>query len=119
VAGDLPQVDPCFTTRTTADGRHVIAVAGELDLYTTPQLVAELEALTTAGPEIVLDLNEVSFVDSTALGAILLASRRLRQAGGELALACANPSTMKLLTMVGVDRVVRVYETADAALAPK
>jgi anti-sigma B factor antagonist len=119
VAGELPQVDPCFTSTTTADGRHVIAVAGELDLYTTPQLVAELETLTPQGPEIVLDLNEVSFVDSTALGAILLASRRLRQAGGTLALVCASPSTVKLLTLVGVDRVVPVYETTDAALAPK
>lgn len=116
MAGDLPQVDPCFTTRTTADGRHVIAVAGELDLYTTPQLVAELEALTTAGPEIVLDLNEVSFVDSTALGAILLGGRRLQASGGGMGLVSSNPTTTRLLTIVGIDRVVPIYETTERAL---
>ncbi len=95
---------------------YVLALQGELDLHSTPRLVAELEALTPDGPEIVLDLSEVSFIDSTALGAILLGARRLRQARGGMAIVSASPTTIKLLSLVGVDRVVPVYPSVDRAL---
>jgi anti-sigma B factor antagonist len=90
---DLPQLDAAITTLKAGENAYVVSVAGELDLYSTPQLVAELEALAPDGPELVLDLGAVTFIDSTGLGAILLNLRRLRAAGGDMAIVCANDTT--------------------------
>jgi anti-sigma B factor antagonist len=94
----------------------VVTVSGELDLYSAPQLSAELEAHAASASEVVLDLAGVSFMDSTALGAVLAAARRIRDAGGRLSLVAPVAETRKLLELVGVDRVLPVYETADGAL---
>jgi anti-sigma B factor antagonist len=115
-ADDLPQLDAAITTTKVGENAYVVATRGELDLYSTPQLVAQLDAVVADGPEVVLDLTEVGFMDSTALGAILLAARRLRAAGGALSLVSASPATTKLIEMVGIDRVVPVHETAERAL---
>jgi anti-sigma B factor antagonist len=115
-AGESPQLDASVTTAKLGDNAYTLTLKGELDLYSTPLLVAELEALTPDGPDVVLDLAAVTFLDSTALGAILLGVRRLRQAGGDMALVSSNPETTRLLSIVGVDRVVPVYETAERAL---
>jgi anti-sigma B factor antagonist len=116
-AENLPQLDASVATTRLEDGTHVLAVRGELDLYSTPQLTAELDAIAGERTNVVVDLSEVSFMDSTALGAILLASRRLRDAERRLALVSPVPGTTKLLTMVGIDRVVPVVESRDEALA--
>lgn len=113
---DLPKIDVGISTLESGDRAFVVAVDGELDLYSAPQLSAELEALAVGPVEVVLDLSGVGFIDSTALGAILAAARRLRSAGGRLAIVAATDATRKLLTLVGVDRVVPVYDTAEAAL---
>jgi anti-sigma B factor antagonist len=113
---DLPQLDATVATSRLDDGTHVLAVRGELDLYSTPQLTAELETIASERTNVVVDLTEVSFMDSTALGAILLASRRLRDANRRLALVSPVAATTKLLTMVGIDRVVPVVESRDDAL---
>ena len=115
-AEDLPQLDATVGTTRLDDGTHVLAVRGELDLYSTPQLTAELETIAGEPTNVVVDLAEVSFMDSTALGAILLASRRLRDANRRLALVSPVAATTKLLTMVGIDRVVPVVESRDEAL---
>jgi anti-sigma B factor antagonist len=115
-AGDLPQLDATVTTAKVGEDAYVIALQGELDLYSTPRLLAELEALVPDGPEIVLDLTGVTFIDSTALGAILLGARKLRQAGGGIAIVSPGATTTKLLSMVGIDRVVPVFDTNERAL---
>ncbi len=113
---ELAPLDAAITTVQAGERAYVVGVTGELDLYTAPRLLAELEALAPDGPEIVLDLSRVTFIDSTALGSILLNVRRLRDANGSMALVCASPTTKKLLTMVGVDRVVPVFDTSERAL---
>ena len=114
-ARDLPPIDLTVSTVQAGEHAYVVSVEGELDLYTTPQLTAELEAIVD-GLEVVLDLSGVTFLDSTALGAILLAARRLRDENGALAIVTAEASTKKLLEIVGVDRVVPVFDTPERAL---
>jgi len=113
---ELPKIDVSVTKVRTGDRAYLVSVDGELDLYSAPQLQAELEALAPDATDVVLDLTEVGFIDSTALGTTLASGGRLRDAGGRLALVAATPATRKLLGVVGVDRVVPVYDTSDAAL---
>ena len=113
---DLPKIEVAVTTVQAGERAYLVSVEGELDLYSAPRLQAELDALLPAATDVVLDLTDVGFVDSTALGTILASGRRIRDAGGRLALVAATPATRKLLGVVGVDRVIPIYDTTDAAL---
>jgi len=113
---ELPKIDVSVTKVRTGDRAYLVSVDGELDLYSAPQLQAELEALAPDANDVVLDLTEVGFIDSTALGTILASGRRLRDAADDELRRAATPATRKLLGVVGVDRVVPVYDTSDAAL---
>ena len=114
---ELSPVELAVAVTSPAERTYVVAVAGELDLYSTPRLATALEAISTDAPGVVLDLDGVGFLDSSGLGAILLAVRRLREAGGDMALVANAEATTKLLGMVGVDRVVPVFEATEQALA--
>jgi anti-sigma B factor antagonist len=113
---ELPQIEVGIATLETGDRAYLVSVEGELDLYSAPRLQAELDALAPDASDVVLDLSQVTFIDSTALGAILAAGRRLREADGRLALVAATDATRKLLALVGVDRVLPIYESSERAL---
>jgi anti-sigma B factor antagonist len=95
----------------------VLAVSGELDLATAPELREHLgAALDTGMTRIVVDLREVTFMDSIGLAAVLHARRRLR-AGGRLALAVAPDSYAQLvLEIAGMPRALAIFADRDAAI---
>ena len=104
------------STHAVGESAYVVSVEGDLDLYSSPLLLAELEALVSDAPDVVLDLSGSGFVDSTALGVIVGAGRRLREAGGRLALVCPVAEVRSTVELVGVDRVVPVYDDVERAL---
>ncbi len=89
---------------------------GELDAYTVPQF---RDVLASVGPaqRLLIDLSEVPFMDSAGLGALIGGIRRVREADGEVAVACNRPTLMRLLHTTGFDRIVPVTETVDEAVA--
>jgi anti-sigma B factor antagonist len=94
----------------------VVSLVGELDLYNAPALRAALLAECAAAPErLVVDLGGVEFVDSTALGVLIEARRRLGRDDGFL---LANPGmeTRRALQISGLDKHFGVHESVDAAL---
>jgi anti-sigma B factor antagonist len=99
---------------------HVIAVRGELDMNTAPELERKLdEALADSGASIVLDLSECEFIDSTGIALIVRAWQRLDGDGGEgrLALCCVNHQVRRLLEITGVEGSISIHDQRDAALA--
>jgi anti-sigma B factor antagonist len=103
------------TVRVGEGGRIVVA-RGELDYYAAPALRADLLAAVATGDVVVVDLLEVTFIDSTALGTLVGAAKRLRE-GRRLALACRDDNVRRTLELTGIDRVVPVFETVEAAFA--
>jgi anti-sigma B factor antagonist len=105
----------------SASERHgvsVLAVRGEVDVATSPQLHERLEAMAQEGTTMaVVDLTEVSFVDSTALGVLVTGAKRLREGGGDLRLVVTEPHIAKVFTITGLDEVFTIYPTAGAALS--
>lgn len=98
-------------------GAVVIRLGGELDLYNANILRASLlEVVVDAPHRIVLDLAEVEFIDSTALGALVEARASL-PAGRALLLAAPGNEARRALEVSGLDRHLPVYETVDEALA--
>ncbi len=104
-------------TRTDAE-RAVLELHGELDLSEAPVLAAELRELEHRGvAAIVLDLDDVSFLDSAGLRVILAARERARVAGGELALTAGTPQVRRLFEVAGVGDMLPALDTSHGTLA--
>lgn len=103
---------------STRQGRDctVVEVAGDLDMATAPELRECLLSVMDAGARsVVVDLAGVGFMDSSALGALVVAFKQLREHGGRLSLAAVQQPVRTVLAITSVDRVIEIYDTAQAA----
>ncbi len=97
---------------------HVIELGGEVDLYTAPEFKERLVELIESGKsKIVVDLSEATFIDSTTLGVLVGGVKRLRPAGGSLALVCSDQNITKIFEITGLDRVFPIYDARAEALS--
>ena len=104
-------------TESETEGTAVLAVQGEVDVSTAPELRERLLALAEAGRTVaVVDLSDVSFVDSTALGVLVSGVKRLRSAGGDLRLVVTQPRISKVFEITGLNDVFRIYLSAEEAV---
>jgi len=100
------------------DQTHVISLGGEIDLYTAPEFKERMVELIEAGKKnIVVDLSEATFIDSTTLGVLVGGVKRLRPSGGGLALVCTDQNISKIFEITGLDRVFSIQESREDALA--
>jgi anti-sigma B factor antagonist len=112
------EVEFDLVTRDVGDATFVVGLTGEVDLYTAPELKSELLRLVAEEPtRIVVDLSGATFVDSTTLGVLLGAVKRLRLIGGELVIVCADLNIRRILSITLLDRAFTIYDTLDDALA--
>ena len=94
----------------------VVKLAGELDLYNAPQVRNALAKACAESPErVVIDLSEVEFIDSTALGVLIEARRQLKNNKAFL-LAAPGLETRRALEISGLDRHFNVYDSVEEAL---
>ncbi|HLN16702.1 MAG TPA: STAS domain-containing protein [Acidimicrobiales bacterium] len=94
----------------------VVSVSGEIDVATAPGLRERLQALVASGKStIVVDLLNVSFLDSTALGVLVGVLKRCREAGGDLRLVMTEPRIQKVFEITGLTDVFTMFSTVDEA----
>jgi anti-sigma B factor antagonist len=106
-----------ITDRRVDAETHVVAVAGEIDLFTAPEFKQRVAAPIDEGVRaIVVDLRETTFVDSSSLGVLIGAHRRLKGRGGTLSVVCDNTSIVKTFRITGLDSVFRIVPTLEEAL---
>lgn len=99
------------------DGAVIVKLAGELDLYNAHAVRDGLFAAAAESPErLVVDLTDVTFIDSTGLGVLIEARTRLPNRRGFL-LAAPGLETRRALEISGLDRHFAVHDSLDAALA--
>ena len=111
-------MDPLSVEVRTAHGLPVVAVRGEVDISTVGALDDALAAQLDGGAaSIVVDFLGVTFLDSTGLSALVRAHRRCADAGGRFALVMDEAKLVNLLTITGLDRLLRTFPTVDAAVA--
>jgi anti-sigma B factor antagonist len=89
---------------------RTVKVGGELDIAAVPALDARLRAAERDASLVVLDLQSLEFVDSSGASLILAANRRIRQAGGRLAVMRGPVDVQWLLALLGVDRELEFVE---------
>jgi anti-anti-sigma factor len=100
------------------DNDTILHLRGEFDTFYCPMLQKEIDGLVSAGVvNVVLNLRLVKFINSTALGAIIKASKILASNGGKLVISRPSAFCRDIIEKVGLDRVVPIFETDEAAAA--
>jgi anti-sigma B factor antagonist len=100
------------------DTGHLITITGELDIAATPELsTVLLIAAGSPGSLVVLDLAEVDFIDSTALGTLLKAGNEIDSAGKRLRIVCGEGPVRRLLEMTNLTNRFQLCPTRDDAFA--
>lgn len=103
---------------TERDGCAVLAVSGEVDVATVPRLREQLHGLVAQGTNrIIVDLDGVDFLDSTGLGVLVGALKRVRSNDGELSLVCTQPRIRKVFEVTGLTKVFSLFDSVDEAVA--
>ncbi len=97
-------------------GQVVVAVSGEIDLYTSGRLREALDDLDIASVRrLVIDLSAVDFIDSTGLGLLVATARRL-PVGAPFVVVCHTEKVREVLLMTGLDRIFTIYGTRSEAV---
>lgn len=95
----------------------VVTLSGELDADTASRLRTFLaEQLLNGASNLVLDLTELSFIDSAGLAALISASKGARRAGVELILAGPVPAVRKVMRLTGIDVILPTVDSVEMAL---
>jgi anti-sigma B factor antagonist len=110
-------VDFGLSDQPVDERTHVVAVRGDIDLYSAPEFRQRISEVIDSGKtHIVIDLCDASFIDSTTLGVLVGAIKRLRTRGGSLSIACQDSGILRVFEITGLDQVVAVHETREEAL---
>ncbi len=98
----------------------VVTVGGEIDVYTAPLLREALDKLIAAGQvDLVVNLDGVTFMDSTGLGVLVGRLKLVRAQSGTLRVVCTHERILKIFKITGLDKVFHIYDSVeDATAAP-
>jgi anti-sigma B factor antagonist len=106
-----------ITDRKVDDDTHVVSVAGEIDLFTAPEFKQRMSAPIDAGrSNLIVDLSRTTFIDSSSLGVLIGAHRRLKLRGGSLVVVCDDEAIAKTFKITGLDGVFTLATSVEAAL---
>ncbi len=101
-----------------APGIAVVRPTGDVDAYTSGRLRAALhEAVGGSARLVVVDLTDVTFIDSSGLGALVGAHRRMLEAGGVLRVVRPPQTVGRAFELTGLDEVLELYDDRESALA--
>lgn len=105
-----------LTTREES-GRAVVEVSGEVDVHTAPALDEALSGLIEDGNyQLVVDLSNVDFLDSTGLGVLVKALKRVREHSGSLAVVATTERITKVFRITGLDSAISLHDDVATAL---
>ncbi|MFF8366916.1 STAS domain-containing protein [Rhodococcus erythropolis] len=116
--GHTEQVGRLSVVAAATDGIRVLTVAGEIDHHTGDQLRDTLDVTGTARPRIVIDMHQVTFMDSSGINILITAYQDVTAAGGWLRLAAPTDSVQRVLQLVGADTLIDCHPTLHEALTP-
>lgn len=110
-------MDLTLESREEGD-RTVVAVGGEIDVYTAPKLREQLVDLVNDGRyHLVVDMEGVEFLDSTGLGVLVGGLKRVRAHDGSLRLVCTQERILKIFRITGLTKVFPIHESVSEAVA--
>ena len=109
-------MDLTLTTRD-AGGKTIVAVGGEIDVYTAPKLRDKITELVGEGHhQLVIDMENVDFLDSTGLGVLVGGLKKVRAHDGSMELICSQDRLLKIFRITGLAKVFTIHDSESAAL---
>lgn len=109
---------PLNITAEDRDGRPLLAVAGDLDMATAPSLTSAAMAVVDSGArDVIIDVRELAFCDSSGLAAFVQIATRVAPEGGRLAIAGPQSIVRRILEVSGLDEAFVVVPTVPDAIA--
>jgi anti-sigma B factor antagonist len=116
--GGLDVVDDFQIDEVSEGTVPVLAISGEIDLSKAPDLRERLVTIAASGASLaVVDLTEVTFLDSTALGVLVSGLKRMRSSGGDLRLVATRPNLVKVFEITGLLDLFPLFESRAEAVA--
>jgi anti-sigma B factor antagonist len=99
------------------DKTHVVSLRGEIDAATAPRLGSRLFGLADEGKRgVVVDLSEVTFMDSTGIGVLLNALRHFGTRHAQMVVVCPSDNVRRALEITGVSNIISVFDSREKAL---
>jgi anti-sigma B factor antagonist len=110
---DASQADPM----PRRDRSNVLPLKGEIDLHVSPSITASLNAMIEKKPKrLVVDLLDVTYIDSAGLAALIQAMQKVEGYGGKFLLAGLQETVRSIFEISRLDQVFQIFPDADAAL---
>lgn len=107
--------DISFNTKAEGDAQ-IVSINGQLDAFTVSDLKNELKKLTDSNKsKIILDLSNVSYANSTSIGAIVAVAQQLRKKKGDLKLCGLTDDIRKVFDLVGASKILEIFKTEQEA----
>ena len=95
---------------------YIVELSGEIDVYTSPKVKESIAELIDQGHySLVINLENVRYIDSTGLGVLIGALKRVREHGGSVNLVCTNPQIKKIFDITGLVKIFGMFESESNA----
>src|SRR6201994_1811682 len=116
--GEGEEMELTLNVHSDAPGFTVIAVGGEIDVYTAPKLREKLISLVDDGSyQLIVDMEAVEFLDSTGLGVLVGGLKRVRAHDGWIDLVCSQGRILRIFRITGLNKVFTIHDSVPAAVA--
>jgi len=110
-------LDIKVNTRALENKAYAVEVQGEIDVYTSPRVKETINELIDAGNyNMVVNLEGVRYIDSTGLGVLIGALKKVREKSGKIVLICTNPQIKKIFNITGLIKIFDIYKDEAEAL---
>ncbi len=95
-----------------------VTISGEIDVYSSPKVKELLNSIIEDGyNKLYIDLENVRYIDSTGLGVLIGALKKVRENDGSILLVCTNPQIRKIFNITGLVKIFDLLDTPEEALA--
>ena len=109
-------MDIKIEARAMADDTQAIEVHGEIDVYTSPKVKEIITELIEKGNyNLIINLEGVRYIDSTGLGVLIGALKKVREKDGCINLVCNNPQIKKIFNITGLVKIFGIFKTEEEA----
>lgn len=104
--------------RVLEGGIHALEFHGEIDVYNSANVKDALARLLDDGnARVVVNLEQVRYIDSTGLGAMLEGFEKFKRKQGSMVIVCTHPRIVRIFKITGLDNIMRVFQNEQEALA--
>lgn len=105
------------TSFSEANGYKILEVVGEIDVYTAPQFKEAVNEIISSGQkDLIVNMAQVTYMDSSGFGTLLSATKRLRPEGGTVNLVSVNSAIDRMLRITRLNTVFGIYGAIDEAI---